>query len=87
MTYAFRESAIKELILSEKCTRLDTYAFNQCSKLTRIEIRAVNPPTMAHTNVFESTGNCPIYVPAESVEVYKTATNWSAYASRIVAIP
>ena len=28
-----------------------------------------------------------IYVPAESVEAYKTATNWSNYASKIEAIP
>ena len=27
---------------------------------------------------------CAIYVPAESVEAYKAATNWSEYAADIV---
>lgn len=30
--------------------------------------------------------NCPIYVPDDAVDTYKTATNWSAYASRIKPI-
>lgn len=29
------------------------------------------------------TRHCPIYVPEESVQAYKTATNWTRYASRI----
>ena len=36
--------------------------------------------------VFNDTNDCPIYVPSESVEAYKAATNWSYYASRIQAI-
>jgi len=38
-------------------------------------------------NAFYATNNCPIYVPAASVNAYKTATNWKSYASRIQAIP
>jgi hypothetical protein len=36
---------------------------------------------------FNNTNNCPIYVPAESVNAYKAASVWSNYASRIYAIP
>jgi hypothetical protein len=36
--------------------------------------------------MFESTNNCPIYVPAESVDAYKTAQYWNDYARRIRAI-
>ena len=35
--------------------------------------------------MFISTNNCPIYVPAGSVEAYKTAEYWSDYADRIQA--
>jgi len=37
-------------------------------------------------DVFYDTNNCPIYVPAASVDAYKSASGWSAYASRIQAI-
>ena len=47
--------------------------------------RAVNPPTIESTTLYTSITD--IYVPAESVEAYKTATNWSAFASKISAIP
>ncbi|MBR5678842.1 MAG: leucine-rich repeat protein, partial [Paludibacteraceae bacterium] len=38
-------------------------------------------------NIFANTNNCPIYVPAGSVDAYKAAENWSQYAGRITAIP
>lgn len=46
---------------------------------------AVIPPNLT---VYTSN-NVPIivYVPAESVEAYKAATNWSAYADKIFPIP
>jgi hypothetical protein len=34
-------------------------------------------------SVFNNTNNCPIYVPYESLNDYKTATNWSDYEDRI----
>ena len=35
---------------------------------------------------FNDTGDCPIYVPAESVDTYKAESGWSNVASRIQAI-
>ena len=53
-----------------------------CSKLIHIFINSDIP--FALTNGALTTGNsCPIYVPDEAVDTYKTATNWTAYASRI----
>ncbi len=63
-----------------------TNAFYLCSGLTSITVEATNPPTLQNS-AFVYTNNCPIYVPAESVNAYKTDTNWSAYASRIQPIP
>lgn len=51
-------------------------------------INAITPPTLG-INVFDAHGMAatyPIYVPAESLDAYKAATNWSSYASRIQAI-
>ena len=60
--------------------------FKDCTSLTGITINAATPPTI-RSSTFSNTNNCPIYVPAESVNLYKTAQYWSTYASRIQAIP
>ena len=62
------------------------FAFQGCTNLQSITIEATTPPTLGE-NAFVSTTDYPIYVPAASVSAYKTATNWSTYASRIFAIP
>lgn len=61
-------------------------AFSYCSGLTSVTCLAENPPELGGTVVFYKS-TCPIYVPSQSVNAYKSATNWSTYASRIQAIP
>ena len=67
------------------------HAFSNCTGLSSITIQAVNPPAITgydYTNLmlFEYTNDCPIYVPAGSVEAYKVAKDWCVLASRIQAI-
>lgn len=84
--YAFDGcTSLKEVTIGSGVTKISYFAFQNCSSLTSITILAATPPTV-YTNTFTNTNNCPIYVPAESVDAYKTATNWSSYASRIKAI-
>ena len=64
-------------------TSIAANAFYGCSALEAVVIRATTPPTLASTNAFTSTNNCPFYVPDEAVEAYKAATNWKSYATRI----
>ncbi len=52
---------------------------------TNVTIEATTPPGLGTPNGMNSASH--IYVPSESVEIYKTATNWSTYASKIQAIP
>ena len=79
-------SGLKTVEIGTGITNIGVAAFQWCTKLTSITVNAVTPPTLGG-GAFISTNNCPIYVPAESVQAYKTATNWSAYADRIQAIP
>jgi hypothetical protein len=67
-------------------TSIGTGAFQFSSGLTSITVNAITTPSLG-TVAFRSTNECPIYVPSASVETYKSATNWSTYASRIQAIP
>jgi len=61
-------------------------AFRNCKSLTSVTFLGVTPPKLMGTYVFYSTNNCPIYVPQESVNAYKTASGWSKYADRIQPI-
>ena len=72
--------------IGDRITNIGLLAFNSCSKLKSVTCLATTPPTLG-MNPFESRAEFPIYVPAESVEAYKAASGWSAYASRIQAIP
>lgn len=78
-------------------TLTSTNAFINTRRLKTLIIRATTPPTIDsyHFKAKELVGTryiysipseLVIYVPSESVELYKSATNWSAFADRIQAI-
>ena len=77
-------SSLTSVIIPDNITSIMSYAFEDCSGLTSITTLAVTPPTL-NTIPFYNTNNCPIYVPAASVDAYKAA--WTYYSSRIQAIP
>ena len=78
-------SSLASVTIPSGVTSIADYAFKGCSSLTSITVEATTPPTLGY-DVFDNTNNCPIYVPASSVNAYKSATNWSNYSSRIQAI-
>jgi hypothetical protein len=78
---------LRSITLPASVTRIYAYVFASCNSLESITILATTPPTLSSANALSSSNNCPIYVPAESVEAYKAANIWSQFASRIQAIP
>ena len=86
-SYAFEGcSGMTSILLPNTIDSINVGAFSNCSGLTSITITATIPPSLGNPNVFNNTNDCPIYVPSESVEVYKSASRWSRYADRITAI-
>ena len=79
-------SGLTTVTISDSVTTIGDYAFSNCRGLTSVTILATTPPSLG-SNVFKSTNSCPIYVPAESVDAYKAATNWMELSYRIQAIP
>ena len=73
--------------IPDSVTSIGTSAFANCSKLTSITCRATIPPTIQANTLTSVPSRASIYVPAESVEAYKAAANWSARADYIKAIP
>jgi hypothetical protein len=78
-------SNITSVTIPESTTWIGDYAFYCCKSLESVYCKAVIPPSLGSdvfvTNALERT----IYVPAASVEAYKTAEHWSEYADAIVA--
>jgi hypothetical protein len=74
------------IAIPNSVTSIGEYSFSDCSSLNSIFVHAINPPLLG-TNPFYDTNNCPIYVPTESVDAYKSAQYWRNYANRIQAIP
>lgn len=60
-------------------------AFYGCPFLASLTVRAATPPTI-QASTFQSSPEALFYVPGPSVDAYKAATNWSAYADRIFPI-
>ena len=86
-TSAFQDcTSLASVTIPDNVTSISQSAFSGCSGLTSITVESTTPPTLG-TNAFYDTDNCPIYVPAESVETYNAASGWSSLASRIQAIP
>ena len=77
--------ALTSLNIPSSVTSIGLGAFGWCDTINSITINATTPPTIG-LRVFDNTNNCPIYVPARSLNAYKTATNWSTYAGRIKPI-
>ncbi len=75
-------TSLKNAILRENITDIGNRAFQGCTSMESCYIKATIPPILG-TWAFNEN-NCTVYVPIGSGAAYKTATNWSTYAGRII---
>ena len=74
--------SLTSVVIPDGVTSIGTYAFRSCYGIKEYHCKPLTPPTLSNTNVFSGIpSDCIIYVPVGSLEAYKTATNWSKYAS------
>lgn len=75
---------LEYVILPSTLISIEALTFSNCKSLRYIVINAEQPPSLLDKNALNATpSTMSIYVPDESVDAYKSATNWSAYADRI----
>ena len=71
-------------------TSIGSYAFHSCSKLNALALRSQSLCSLSNSNAFTSTpiykGAGYIYVPSSLLDSYKSATNWSTYATQFRAL-
>lgn len=72
-----------EIEIPESVTTIEYFAFTRCSNVKSYKLLSKIPPNLGDS-AFNYDSGCPIYVPCDSVDAYKSATNWSNYADRIV---
>ena len=77
--------ALTKVFLPASVEKIGYLAFGYCNALQSITIDAYNPPTLGDDIFFGlNADQIPnIYVPAISVNDYKTAAKWSTYAAKI----
>lgn len=93
---AFGKCAFGNITIPSTLTEIGEYAFSYNPNLTNVTVYATIPPTLVddngnagnvQRNIFIGCNNLSaIYVPSASVETYKTANGWSAYANIIQGI-
>ncbi len=75
-------SSLLEILLPESLTSIGEFAFANCHSLTNISVLPKTPPSGGRL-MFDSTNNCPIYVPTESIDTYLNTQYWNDYSARI----
>ena len=78
---------LTELYFPANVNSIGSYAFAMSTNLQKVYFESVTPPTTVPNswgswNAFDYT-SAKIYVPAESVDAYKSAEHWSNYADRV----
>lgn len=77
---------IEDIIFPNSVVSLGSNMLDGCNNLNSLTFHSITPPSI-HNNTFSNTPETvKIYVPNESVDLYKQAEHWSAYAGKIQAI-
>jgi hypothetical protein len=74
------------IIIPKGIVSIPNYCFYYDAKIPYFDFRAHEViPTLVNANAFQNiSASCKIVVPDALYDQWKSATNWSTYASRIV---
>lgn len=76
---------LRDIVIGPLCTSIGLNAFVGNYDLRRMRLQATTPPTLASVGSISGHSELlVIEVPAASLAAYQAATNWSAFAARMV---
>ena len=79
-------SSLTSIEIPNSVTSIGAYAFSGCSTLTSVTSKSYNPPALG-TSVFNKVDkSIPLYVPEETIDLYKAAAQWKDF-NNIIPIP
>ena len=87
-TYTFNGCyLLSSVSIPSSVTSINSSAFNSCYGMAIYDFtNHTSVPTLVSTNAFTNIpSDCVIKVPSSLLSAWKSATNWSTYASKIVA--
>ncbi|MCH5218787.1 MAG: leucine-rich repeat domain-containing protein [Muribaculaceae bacterium] len=90
---AFIGSSVEEVSIPPSVTSISALTFIECDDLKKITCEAVTPPAIDGsygsflTYDLSTPMDLDIFVPGQSVELYKKADGWSKFKNRIYPIP
>lgn len=79
-------SSLTNIEIPNGVTSIGYSVFQWCRGLESVTVNVTTPPALGQIAFDNNASGRKIYVPAESVEAYKTAENWSTYADSIFPI-
>lgn len=85
--YTFHScSSLSSIIIPHSVTKIGNYAFYSCHGVPFYDFsQCTSVPTLGGTSVFGNiASDCKIVVPDNLYNTWKTATNWSTHASKMV---
>ena len=77
-------TSLTSVTIGNGVTHIRNRAFDRCSNLATITIKATTPPVL-YTDAIPDNVTA-IYVPSDSVNAYKSKSEWNYHASKILAI-
>jgi hypothetical protein len=83
--YAFQHChSLTSITIPSGVTSIGANVFANCYGMKNYYLMPTTPPTIQSNTFSNIQSDCVIHVPAESLEAYQTASNWSTHASKMV---
>ena len=78
---AFRGLKIAKIVIPASVKNIGQWAFQDCKSLTTVVCKSKSVIDVSGLLPFDPLPNATLYVPAESIEAYKAANEWSKFSN------
>lgn len=75
----YKSSSFEEVIFSDNVANIGENAFDGCTSLTQMTVKATVPPTVEQDAFMDVDRNIPVYVHHASLDAYRGADTWREF--------